>query len=440
MPAASSRANRGDPPTGRGRYRWLVCGLLFFATTVNYLDRQILALLKPALDGELGWTNQQFGQVVGAFHAAYAVGSFLFGWLIDRVGTKIGYAASIAAWSLSAAAHALVASIGGFLGARVALGLGEGGNFPAAIKTVALWFPPGERTRATTLFNSGSNVGAVLAPLFVPALAAAWGWRPVFLAAGAIGLLWLLLWIPLYDVPERARRLTDAERAHIRGRAGGQGRADSGRAIGWGQLLRHRQAWAFIAAKSLTDPIWWFLLVWLPDFFKKTRGLDVQASWPHLAAIYGLVTVLSLGGAGLTDTLIARGVPVGRARKASLLGFAACVSPIVLVTQAGNWGAVVLIGIAAAAHQAWSANLMTSASDMFPAGAVARVIALGTVAGSAGGIAFPILTGRLLDGFQATGQAAVGYGILFAIGASAYLVAFALHHALAPRFEPIVDL
>ena len=420
----------------------MVCGLLFLATTINYVDRQILGLLKPALDGELGWTNEQFGRVVAAFHAAYAVGSFFFGWLIDRVGSKIGYAASIAAWSLGAAAHALVASIGGFLGARVALGLGEGGNFPAAIKTVALWFPPRERTRATALFNSGSNVGAVLAPLLVPPLAAAWGWRAVFVAAGALGLLWLLLWLPLYDVPERARRLGRAELDHIRGPAAGGRRplAGIGPAPGWRQVLRHRQTWAFIAAKGLTDPIWWFLLIWLPDFFKKTRGLDIQRSWPHLAAIYGLVTVLCLSGAGITDALIARGVPAGRARKASLLAFAACVSPIVLVSHAGDWGAVVLIGIAGAAHQAWSANLLTSASDVFPARALARVVALGTVAGSAGGIAFPILTGRLLDRFQAAGQAGGGYGVLFAIGASAYLVAFALHHALAPRLDPIADL
>jgi ACS family hexuronate transporter-like MFS transporter len=429
----NDETQRSGMESGMGHYRWIVCGLLFFATTVNYIDRQILSLLKPILDDELHWTNEQFGQVNAVFQGCYALGALAFGRFIDRFGTKIGYATSIAAWSLAAAGHALVGSIGGFFLARSCLGLGEGGNFPSAIKAVALWFPKKERAFATAVFNSGSNVGAIIAPAVVPWLAFTWGWRSAFLAAGVAGMIWLLLWIPFYNVPEKIRRLSRAELSYIRGDRDETGATG----LRWRDILGYRQAWAFIAAKGLTDPVWWFFLIWLPDFFKKTRGLDLKKSWLHLVTIYAVITVLSLIGGMLPGYLARRGLVIGRARKISMLIFACCVLPIVFVTRVGDWSAVLLIGFAGAAHQAWSANLFTTASDMFPKHAVASVVGIGSMAGSLSGMLFPIYTGKLLDRFGAAGNASAGYGILFAICGSAYLIAFAVSHLLAPRFEPI---
>jgi MFS transporter, ACS family, hexuronate transporter len=418
------------------RYRWLVCLLLFLATTINYVDRQILALVKPILDDQFHWTNAEYGRVNAAFQLAYAVGLLAFGALVDRVGTKIGYALSIAAWSLSAIGHAFVGSVSGFLRARVALGLSEGGNFPSAIKTVALWFPRRERALATALFNSGANVGAVVAPAIVPWIALTWGWRAAFVIAGCAGFAWLVLWIPLYDSPEKVRRVSAAERALIAGDAD-QRAGNAGPPIGWLEILRHRQAWSFIVGKFLTDPVWWFFLIWLPDYFKKTRGLAIKDSWVYLVTIYSIVTVLSIFGGWLSGFLAARGMTVTRARKIALFTFACTVLPILAVTHVGNWPAVILIGIAGASHQAWSANLFTSASDMFPKRAVASVVGIGSMAGSLGGILFPIFSGKLLDRFAAAGDVTSGYAILFGICGSAYLLAFGLNHLLAPTFAPI---
>jgi ACS family hexuronate transporter-like MFS transporter len=415
-----------------GRYRWFVCSLLFFATTVNYIDRQILSLLKPLLDHELHWNNSQFGALNAAFQAAYALGLLLFGKFIDRFGTKLGYAVSIAAWSLAAMAHAAASGVTGFALARIALGLGEGGNFPSAIKAVAVWFPQRERAFATALFNSGANVGAIFAPATIPWLAAFGGWRLPFVVAGASGFVWLLLWRLFYDSPERVAAVSARELAHIR--ADGEPQA---RAADWRRLLGLRATWAFISAKFLTDPVWWFFLIWLPDYFKKTRGLELKNSWLHLVSIYTIVTLLSIAGGWLTGEWVRRGLSVSRARKRGMLLFACLVLPVLSVTRASDWGAVALIGIAGAAHQAWSANLFTSVSDMFPKSAVASVVGLGGMAGSLGGIAFPLYAGELLDRFEAAGNITAGYGILFGICSSAYLVAFAIHHALAPKFEPI---
>jgi ACS family hexuronate transporter-like MFS transporter len=415
------------------RYRWLVCFLLFLATTVNYIDRQILSLLKPILDEELKWTNTQFGEVNAAFQGAYAVGLLCFGYLVDRFGTKIGYAVSIAAWSVAAIGHALVGSVSGFVRARVALGLGEGGNFPSAIKAVALWFPRKERALATALFNSGTNVGAIVAPAIIPAIAEAWGWRSAFVAAGIVGLLWLALWIPFYEIPERSRRLNKAELDYIQS----DREVEQTTKMSWGSLLKYRQTWAFVAAKFLTDPVWWFFLIWLPDFFKKTRGLDIKHSWVHLVLIYSIVTVLSIAGGWLPGYLTRRGLTPSRARKAGMLVYATLVLPILAVTQVGDWSAVLLIGLAGAAHQAWSANLFTSVSDVFPKRAVASIVGIGGMAGSFGGILFPLFSGALLDRFTASGNVTAGYAVLFGICGSAYLIAFAVNHALAPRFEPL---
>jgi ACS family hexuronate transporter-like MFS transporter len=418
-----------------GRYRWLICTLLFFATTINYIDRQILSLLKPILDNELHWTNEEFGMVNAAFQFAYAIGLLGFGALIDKVGSRIGYALSIGAWSLAAIGHAAVGSVTGFATARVALGLGEGGNFPSAIKAVALWFPKRERALATALFNSGANVGAIIAPAVVPWLAFTFGWRSAFVAAGLAGMLWLFFWIPFYNSPENVARMSAQELAYIRSDPEDQ---KSVAKLGWFRLLSYRQAWSFVIAKFLTDPVWWFFLIWLPDYFKKTRGLDIKQSWVHLVSIYTVVTVLSIAGGWFSGYLTRRGYSMSRARKTAMLLFACLVVPIVGVTKASDWGAVFLIGLAGAAHQAWSANLFTSASDMFPKRAVASIVGLGGMAGSLGGILFPLYTGRLLDQFQASGNVTAGYTILFAICGSAYLVAFVISHLLAPKFEPIV--
>jgi ACS family hexuronate transporter-like MFS transporter len=414
-------------------HRWAVCGLLFFATTINYIDRQILSLLKPILDDQLHWTNAEFGMVNSAFQGAYGVSLLIFGWLIDKYGTKIGYAISIAAWSLAAMGHALVGSVGGFLWARVALGLGEGGNFPAAIKATAIWFPKKERALATSLFNSGANVGAILAPAIVPWLAFKFGWQSAFLAAGAIGFLWLFLWMPWFETPDKKPALSNEELAWIQS----DREEVQAQRIPWGQLLGYRQTWGFILPKLITDPVWWFFLIWLPDFFKQTRGLDIKKSWILLVTIYSIVTVLSIAGGWVTGHLAKRGWSINRARKAGMLLFSLCVVPIVTVTGASDWGAVLLIGLAGAAHQAFSANLFTTVSDSFPKQAVASVIGIGGMAGALGGMLFPIVTGMLLDSYKASGNVAAGYGMLFAFCAGAYLFSLILLQLLNPRLEPL---
>jgi len=414
-------------------HRWAVCALLFFATTINYIDRQILSLLKPVLDDQLHWTNAEFGMVNSAFQGAYGLSLLIFGWLIDRYGTKIGYAISIAAWSLAAMGHALVGSVVGFLWARVALGLGEGGNFPAAIKATAIWFPKKERALATSLFNSGANVGAILAPAIVPWLALTFGWHSAFLAAGAVGFVWLFLWLSWFETPDKKSSISKEELAWIQS----DGTDMQSQKIPWGQLLEYRQTWGFILPKLITDPVWWFFLIWLPDFFKQTRGLDIKKSWVLLVTIYSIVTVLSIAGGWVTGYLAKRGWSINRARKGGMLLFALCVVPILAVTGASDWGAVILIGLAGAAHQAFSANLFTTVSDSFPKQAVASVIGIGGMAGALGGMLFPIVTGILLDSYKASGNVAAGYGILFAFCAGAYLFSLILLQLLNPRLESV---
>lgn len=414
------------------RYRWLVCGLIFFATTINYIDRQILSLLKPILDDQLKWTNEQFGFVNSAFQGAYGIGLLAFGWFVDRYGTKLGYAVSIVAWSLSAIAHAAVGSVGGFVNVRLALGLSEGGNFPSAIKAIALWFPKSERALATSLFNSGTNVGPIIAPIVVPAIALNWGWHWAFILAGLAGFIWLVFWMLWYRVPEtvpsdgRPAAIESSPRAPV-----------AEPKVPWSSLLKYRQTWSFIVAKFMTDPVWWFFLIWLPDYFKKTRGLNIAQSWKHLVTIYFTITVLSILGGWITGYLTDLGWSVTRARKTGMFLFACLVVPILAVTRVGDWSAVLLIGLAGAAHQAWSANLYTTVSDMFPNQAVASVVGLGGLAGATGGMLFPVYCGKILDRFTAAGNVTAGYAILFSVCAFAYLATFAVHHLLAPRFAPL---
>ncbi|HEV8551392.1 MAG TPA: MFS transporter, partial [Polyangiaceae bacterium] len=369
------------------------------------------------------------------FQGAYAAGLLIFGVIVDRVGTRIGYAISLAAWSLAAIGHAFAGTVAAFTNARVALGLGEGGNFPSAIKAVALWFPQRERAFATALFNAGANVGAIVAPAVVPWLAYTWGWHSAFVAAGIAGLIWLAFWLPLYDVPEKIARLDPAELALIRSDAPAADAARAEPKPSWFALLAERRAWSFIVSKFLTDPVWWFFLTWLPDYFKKTRGMDLKQSWVHLMSIYAIVTVLSIVGGWVPGQLVRGGFSVNRARKTAMLIFASLVVPVIGVTKVGVWPAVFLIGLAGAAHQAWSANLFTTVSDMFPKRAIASIVGMGGMAGSLGGMFFPIYAGKLLDSFTASGNVTAGYAVLFGICGSAYLVAFVLSHLLAPKFE-----
>ena len=418
--------------TKAGNFRWTVCAMLFLATTINYVDRQILSLVKPILDVELGWSNEEFGIVNAVFQGAYGFGLLFFGWFVDRYGAKVGYAVSIVAWSLAAMGHSVVSTVTGFMIARASLGVSEGGNFPSAIKATAQWFPKRERAYATSIFNAGTNVGAILAPALVPWIAYSYGWQMAFVFAGIAGLLWLLLWIPLYDRPEKSKRVNAAEREFIES---DREEANETQKVSWLGLLRYKQTWSFIVAKFMTDPVWWFFLIWLPDYFKKTRGLDIKESWIHLVTIYVIVTILSIFGGWVIGYLNKQGWTITRARKTGMFVFALCVIPIFLVAQVGEWGAVLLIGLAGAAHQAWSANLYTTVSDMFPKKAVASVIGIGGMAGATGGMLFPIFSGRLLDNFTAAGNVTAGYTILFTICAFAYVITFVLHHFLAPRFE-----
>jgi MFS transporter, ACS family, hexuronate transporter len=315
--------NRAFP----GRYRWIICALLFLATTINYVDRQILSLLKPILDVQLGWTNEQFGMVNSAFQAAYAVGLLVFGWVIDRYGTKLGYTVSIAAWSLAALSHALVSTVSGFFVARFCLGLGEGGNFPCGVKVVAAWFPKKERAMATSIFIAGSNVGALISPAFVPWMALTWGCQGPFVAAGIAGLLWLFLWVPLYDLPTKLKGLEASELIWIHS---DESLAQEEMSVPWLSLLNYRQTWSFLFAKMLTDPVWWFYLIWLPDYFNTARHLDIKHSWVHLFTIYSIVTVLSIAGSWFTGHLIQKGWSITLARKTGMFIFACCVLPVFL--------------------------------------------------------------------------------------------------------------
>ena len=428
-------------PSSPGRYRWTVVALLFFATSINYLDRQVIGLLKPTLETQFAWTETDYSHIVMAFSAAYAVGLLLFGRLIDRIGTKKGYTLSLVAWSGAAIAHAFAGSTLGFGVARAALGLGEAGNFPAAIKTVAEWFPKKERALATGIFNSGANIGAVAAPLLVPWVLGAYGWQMAFILTGAVGFIWLAFWWFGYEAPARQRKLSAAEYAYIHAdNEPEMAEGDQAPPVPWSRLLALRQTWAFLLGKLLTDPIWWFFLFWLPSYFATTFNLDLKKPSLPLVVVYSMTTVGSIGGGYLSSYFIKRGWSVARARKTAMLLFALCVVPIMAARFATSvWPAVALISLAAAAHQAWSANIFTIASDMFPKRTLSSVIGLGSMAGSTGGILFPLLIGYLLDSAKSAGHVNTGYNLIFLICGSAYLLAWLAMHLLAPKLEPVTD-
>jgi ACS family hexuronate transporter-like MFS transporter len=421
-----------------GRYRWVICALLFFATTINYIDRSVFGVLESTLKETIGWTATEFGDINAQFNLAYAIGFLFAGWFIDTVGTRFGYSLFLIVWSLAAAAHAFARNGAEFAAARFALGIGESGNFPAAIKTVAEWFPRKERAFATGIFNAGSNVGAIIAPAIVPVIALRHGWQWAFIATGLAGLVWVLFWWPLYRPPQQHPKLSASELAHIESDP-----PDPLVKIRWLELLPFRQTWAFAVGKFLTDAIWWFYVFWFGKFMNEQFAVNLKQIGPPMITVFLLADVGSIFGGWQSSWLLRRGWSVSGARKLAMLTCALCVVPVVAaplvkgtyVLPGGwalddKWIAVLLIGLAAAAHQGFSANLFTLTSDMFPRYAVGSVVGIGGFAGAMGGYLMNRGAGRLKD---MTGN----YFAMFAIAASAYLIALLIIHLLVPKLEPV---
>ncbi|HTD54208.1 MAG TPA: MFS transporter [Silvibacterium sp.] len=410
-----------------GRVRWTICAMLFFATSINYMDRQVIALLKPTLAHTIGLTEISYGYIVDAFQIAYAIGLLVAGRVVDKIGTRIGYVLIMGIWSLSAMGHALASTAFEFGIARFFLGIGESGNFPAAIKTVAEWFPQSERSLATGIFNSGANVGAVLAPLIVPWVALHYGWRAAFLATGIFSMLWIAWWARYYRKPADHPTLTGAELRHIYQEAAAQ----MGPSVPWARLLGYRQTWAFSIAKFLTDPIWWFYLFWLPSYFSSKFHLNLLHLGLPLILIYNMSAIGSIGGGWLPAPFRKMGMSATGARLLAMLLCACCVVPVFTLGHIGSeWIAIILLGIAAGAHQGWSANLFTTVSDMFPRSAVGAVVGIGGMAGSAGGALLAFFTGHIL-------QRTHSYSILFILASTAYLLALLIMRLLAPGLRKV---
>lgn len=410
-----------------GHVRWTICAMLFFATSINYMDRQVIALLAPTLQHTIGLTEINYGYIVDAFQAAYAIGLLLAGRLVDRIGTRIGYIVVMGIWSLSAMGHALASTAFEFGVARFFLGLGESGNFPAAIKTVAEWFPQSERSLATGIFNSGANVGAVLAPLIVPWVTIRFGWRAAFLTTGIFSALWILWWWKFYRKPTDHPTLTGAELRHIYKEAAEQ----MGPSTPWIRLLGFRQTWAFSLAKFLTDPVWWFYLFWLPKFFTARFHLNLLHLGLPLVLIYNMSAVGSIGGGWLPGPFRRVGLSNVGARLAAMLFCACLVVPVFTIGHLNSeWAAIGLLGVAAGAHQGWSANLFTTVSDMFPRSAVGSVTGIGSMAGSVGGFLIAFYAGHVLERTHS-------YSSLWVLASTAYLVAFGVLTLLAPKLRKV---
>jgi ACS family hexuronate transporter-like MFS transporter len=420
-----------------GHFRWVICALLFFATTINYVDRTVLGVLEPDLQKEIGWSATQYGAINSSFNLAYAIGFLFAGWMMDRIGTRWGFSISLTLWSLAAAAHAFAGSVWGFAAARFALGLGESGNFPAAIRTVAEWFPKKERALATGIFNAGSNVGAVLAPAIVPVLYALWGWKAAFVATGLAGIAWVFFWWPIYRPPREHPRLSPEELAFIESDP-----PDPPVRIPWLQLLPHRQMQAFAVGKFLTDAIWWFYLFWFAKFMSEQFGVNIKTIGIPMITVYLMADVGSIAGGWQSSWLLKHGWTANAARKTAMLTCALLVVPVIAAplvhgdyniagwTISAKWIAVLLIGLATAAHQGFSANLFTLTSDMFPRRAVGSVVGIGGFCGAMGGVLMNLSAGYLRD---STGN----YTIMFGIAGSVYLTALLLIHLLVPTLEPV---
>jgi MFS transporter, ACS family, hexuronate transporter len=410
-------------------YRWLIVCLLFFGTTINYIDRQVIGLLKPLLEKEFHWTEIDYARIIMAFTAAYATGLLLFGRAIDRMGTRLGFTVSIVVWSVAAMLHAVVKTVSGFGIVRVMLGLGESGNFPAAIKAVAEWFPKKERGIATGLLNAGTSIGVVAALFIVPWILHYYRWQEVFWITGALGFIWLICWLIFYQIPSRQKWITDEEFQLINSER--EVVKDEADAVKWSQLFRLPQTWAIIAGKFLIDPIFWFFLFWLPSYFSSAFHLDMTKPNLPLMIIYTATTIGCIGGGYFSSWLIKRGWPTVKARKTALLIFGICELSILFAQFASNvWIAVGLISLAAAVHQAWATNIFTMASDLFPKQVVSSVVGIAGMAGAIGGILFPMLVGHLLNAYKLKGNLTGGYNILFAICGSTYLIVWMIIHLL----------
>jgi len=438
-----------------GRFRWVICALLFFATSINYMDRQVISYLKEffcrsTAQGGFGWSNSDFSYLTSAFTGFYAGVTVLAGWFIDKIGTKIGLALSLIVWSICGIANAFV---GGLLRmhiiVRSAFAVGEAGNFPASIKTVAEWFPKRERALATAVFNAGSNGGAMIAALLVPAIMVhygdAQGWKMAFVITGAIGFPWLIFWFWLYDSPSRHPKISEAERAYIRiDDDSAATQAEEATKISWWKLFRYRQLWSFFVGKLMTDGVWWFYLFWLPDYLNKQFHMTKQQVMLPTFIVYGVAIVGSIYGGSIPKKLIERGMTVYKARMTTMF-IIACFPLLVLLTQffgdvqrfgaAAATLAVAMICIGATAHQAWSANLFTTVSDMFPKRNIASVTGIGTMAGGIGGVLVQLLAGKLTDAFLRAPQTA--YLIMFVVCGLSYLLAWALMKVLVPQHRPI---
>jgi ACS family hexuronate transporter-like MFS transporter len=406
------------------RVRWSICAMLFFATSINYMDRQVLGLLAPTLQHTIGWTEAQYGYIVGAFQVAYAIGLVLAGRMIDKLGSRVGYAMVMAFWSLASVGHALASSAFGFGVARFLLGLGESGGFPAAIKTTAEWFPQRERSLATGIFNSGANIGAIIAPLLIPWITLKFGWRAAFVATGFFGGVWIAWWVLGYHSPTEHPRVNAGELRYVQ-----DGAKESTQQIPWSTLLTHRQTWAFAVAKFLTDPIWYFYLYWLPKFFDERYHLGLSHIGLPLIVVYNVSMIGSVAGGWLPTPFRKAGMSMGRARLSAMLVCACLILPIFLSSRLTSlWSAVAILSLATAAHQGWSANLFTTASDMFPKSSVGAVVGIGGMAGSVGAVLFSVSTGWVLQSYHS-------YTSLFTVAATAYLVGLLFLQILAPGLK-----
>ena len=417
------------PPAGVGsvgRYRWVIVALLFAAMVINYVDRQTIGLLKPDLSRQFGWSETDYADLVFYFQLSYAVAYVAWGKVMDNSGARWGFGVAFFIWQIAHMAHAGARSLNGFIFARAALGVGEAGGFPAGIKAVAEWFPKKERALATGIFNAGTNIGAIVTPLVVPSVVLAFGWQMAFIITGLAGLVWLPLWLLIYRRPREQPRVGAAELAHIE-----QDAAEPADKIGWLRLLSQRETWAFALGKFLIDPIWWMFLFWLPDFLGKRHGLDLKSFGPPLIAIYLLSDLGSIGGGWLSSWLMKRGWTINKARKTTMLICALLAVPVIFAANVDSlWLAVLIIGVATAAHQGFSANLYTLPSDVFPRGAVGSVVGIGGMLGAFGGMLFSMYIGGVL---QKIGT----YTPIFIVAGSGYLLALLTVHLLSPRMEPV---
>ncbi|MGH7940443.1 MAG: MFS transporter [Limisphaerales bacterium] len=412
-----------------GKYRWVICALLFFACTVNYMDRQVLGLLKPLLSQRFSWTEMDYSRMAILFQGAYAIGQVLFGPIINWIGAKSAYGLSVLVWSSAAMSQAFCSTVGGFSVARFALGLGESGNYPTAIRVVAEWFPAKERSVATGLFNTGSNMGAIFAPVLVPLIVAYFGgWQAAFITLACTDLVWLGFWLALYNPPEKSARIGAGELAHIQSGAA----TAAAKKIRWVDLLRYRQAWAYYATCVLVGPVWWFYGFWLPDFFNRKFHLDLRQFGPPLVVIYAITAVGSIGGGGLSAWLLKRGWSLNWSRKGSTLLFACCTLPVIFAPRVESvWLAAAFFALAAASHQGWSATMYSVVADIFPKGAVASVVGLGGTLASIMSMGFFYLVGHVLQGDGS-------YKNIMLICGSAYVVAWIIFQLGVPEVKPAV--